>query len=89
MINGQEVLVINKEYFTSSNYKTNEQVTLTETSPYYIQIYTDSGKLIYSYKVEIVDPLNTVTIILIVVACVVVAVGVLLFFLLRKKMKVR
>ena len=89
VINGQEVLVINKEYFTSSNYKTNEQVTLTETSPYYIQIYTDSGKLIYSYKVEIVDPLNTVTIILIVVACVVVAVGVLLFFLLRKKMKVR
>lgn len=89
VINGQEVLVINKDYFTSANYKTNEQVTLTETSPYYIQIYTDSGKLIYSYKVEIVDPLNTVTIILIVVACVVVAVGVLLFFLLRKKMKVR
>lgn len=89
VINNNEVLILNKEYFESENYQTNVQVTLTETSPYFIQIYTDSGKLIYSYKVEIVDPLNTITIILIVVACVVVAVGVLLFLLLRKKMKVR
>lgn len=89
VINNKEVLIINKAYFESADYKTNEQIKLTETSPYYIQIYTENGKLIYSYKVEIVDPLNTITIILIVVACVVVAVGVLLFVLLRKKMKVR
>ena len=89
MINGRELVVLNKEFFEVENFETNISETLTETSPYYIQVYTDNGKLIYSYKVEIVDPLNTITIILIVVGCVVVAVGVLLFFLLRKKLRIK
>lgn len=89
MINGRELVVLNKEYFEVENFETNISETLTETSPYYIQVYTDNGKLIYSYKVEIVDPLNAITIILIVVGCVVVAVGVLLFFLLRKKLRIK
>ena len=88
-INGRELVVLNKEYFEVENFETNISETLTETSPYYIQVYTDNGKLIYSYKVEIVDPLNAITIILIVVGCVVVAVGVLLFFLLRKKLRIK
>ena len=88
-INGRELVVLNKEFFEVENFETNISETLTETSPYYIQVYTDNGKLIYSYKVEIVDPLNAITIILIVVGCVVVAVGVLLFFLLRKKLRIK
>ena len=56
---------------------------------HYIQVYTSSGKLVYSYQVRINKPMDTMTIIIIVVACVVVAAGVLIFVLLRKKMQVR
>ncbi len=66
-----------------------KEIPLSNIRSYYVQVYTNSGKLAYSYRVEITEPLNTVTIILIVVSCVVVLVGGLLFFLLRKKMKVR
>ena len=63
--------------------------SLKTVRPYYIQVYTDSGKLAYSYRVEIVEPLNTITIILIVVGCVVAVGGAIIFILLRKKMKIR
>jgi hypothetical protein len=66
-----------------------QEISLTNVRSYYIQVYTNSGKLAYSYRVEITEPLNTVTIILIVVSSVVVAGGALLFFLLRKRMKIR
>ncbi len=56
---------------------------------HYIQVYTSSGKLVYSYQVRIDRPMDTMTIIIIVVACVVVVAGVLIFVLLRKKMQVR
>lgn len=69
----------------------------TESAPYslgsvgehYIQVYTSSGKLVYSYHVKINEPLNTISIVLIVVSCVLVVAGLLTFFLLRKRMQVR
>lgn len=63
--------------------------TLNNVGEHYIQVYTSSGKLVYSYNVEITEPLNTISIILIVVSCVVVVAGLLIFFLLRKRMQVR
>lgn len=62
---------------------------LSSYGTHYIQVYTSTGKLVYSYQVKINEPLNTITIILIVVSCVVAAGGLLTFFLLRKKMQVR
>jgi hypothetical protein len=61
----------------------------TDVRSYSIQVFTSSGKLAYSYSVSIDEPLNTVTIVLIIVSSVVFVTGVLLFFILRKKMKVR
>ncbi len=89
MVNDEELLRINSEYFESEDFTENFIGKMSETGVYYIQVYTSSDKLIYSYKVEIVDPLNTVTIILIVVGCVAVVVGVVLFLLLRKKLRIR
>ena len=88
-INGTEVANLNKEYFENENYEANVTMTLKEVGVYYIQVYTSSDKLIYSHKAEIVAPLNTISIILIVVGSVVLVVGIVLFVLLRKKLKIR
>lgn len=85
MIDNKIIFEINKETATG----TDSPYTFGGVGTHYIQVYTSSGKLVYSYKVDIKEPLNTVTIILIVVSVVVVAVGLLIFFLLRKKLRVR
>ena len=72
--------------------KVRETYTLTladESQVYYIQILSQSGKLLYTYRAVKTAPLNTISIILIVVG-VIVAVGLtIMFVLLRKKMKIR
>ncbi|MGN0748800.1 MAG: hypothetical protein ACI4L1_03930 [Christensenellales bacterium] len=84
-INNKVIYEINETTVSGGN----EPYKLSGVGSYYIQVYTSSGKLVYSYRVNIKEPLNTVTIILIVVSVVVVAVGLLIFFLLRKKLRVR
>lgn len=73
----------------SSNNTESVPYTLGSVGEHYIQVYTSSGKLVYSYHVQINEPLNTVSIILIVVSCVLVVAGLLTFLLLRKRMQVR
>lgn len=73
----------------SSNSTETVPYTLGSVGEHYIQVYTSSGKLVYSYHVQINEPLNTVSIILIVVSCVLVVAGLLTFLLLRKRMQVR
>lgn len=73
----------------SSNNTESVPYTLGSVGEHYIQVYTSSGKLVYSYHVQINEPLNTVSIVLIVVSCVLVVAGLLTFFLLRKRMQVR
>ena len=73
----------------SSNSTESVPYTLGSVGEHYIQVYTSSGKLVYSYHVQINEPLNTVSIILIVVSCVLVVAGLLTFLLLRKRMQVR
>ena len=69
--------------------QTDNPHVISSVGDHFIQIYTSSGKLVYSYQVRIDKPMDTMTIIIIVVSVVVVAVGALIFFLLRKKMQVR
>ncbi len=71
-----------------NNYET-QSVTLTAKGTYNIDISTPSGMILTRYKVIKDDPINTVGIILIVIGSVALVTGVLLFFLLRNKMKVK
>ena len=82
---GNTIVEINEETLSSES----TPITITAKGTHYVQVYTNSGKLAYSYQVKIKAPLDTVSIVLIVVSCVVVVAGLLIFFLLRKKMKVR
>ena len=88
---GDCYVMINNQIISEVDENSNslQEITLSNVKPYYIQIYTDSGKLAYSYRVEIVEPLNTITIILIVTAVAVIITGGIFFFLLRRRMKVR
>ncbi len=67
----------------------NAGITITQSGTYYIQIYSTSNNLLYSYKVIKTDPLNTWAIIAIVIG--VLAVGVVIFITikLRKRLKVK
>ncbi len=82
---GNQVIPINAE----NSSPTVEEAPIKNAGTYFIQILTDSGRLLYSYKVIKVAPLSTLAIILIVVACVVVVGLVIVMILLRKKMKIR
>ncbi len=63
--------------------------TLTETHDYYVQIETDSGNVITSFRVNRAEPLNAMSIIVIVIVSVVVVVAIILFIKLRTKMRVK
>lgn len=65
------------------------EITLTTNDTYYIQIRSDSGMIISSFKVIKKAPLNTVSIILIVLACLIVVGGTTVFIILRTKVRVR
>ncbi|HIV00995.1 MAG TPA: hypothetical protein IAA62_00310 [Candidatus Caccopulliclostridium gallistercoris] len=82
---GNNIATINAE----NSSPTVEEITIDRAGTYFIQILTDSGRLLYSYKVIKTEPLSTLAIILIVVGCVVVVAVVVVMILLRKKMKVR
>ena len=56
---------------------------------YFVQVLTESGKVLYSYKVIKQDPLNTFSIIIIVVSVVFVVGLTVVIILLRKKMKIK
>ena len=66
-----------------------EVITLTQSGTYYIQVYTASGQLIYSYKVIKNDPLNAFAIIAIILG--VIALGTIIFITvkLRKRQRVK
>lgn len=82
---GSTIIEINEETLSQDG----EELKISTPGSHYIQVYTKSGKLVYSYNVNIDKPMDTVTIVLIVVGCVVAVGGTLTFVLLRKKLKVR
>lgn len=70
----------------------NETYTLRLTADseiYNIQVLSQSGKLLYSYRAIKTAPLNTISIILIVVGVVVAIALTFIFIRLRKKLKIR
>ena len=86
VVNGQIVYTINAENGTvvePQNFNYNEAGT------YIVQIQSASGNVLSSHRLTIDVPLNTAAIILIVVACVVVVGLVIMFIIMRTRMKVR
>lgn len=78
--------------YTSENIETlGESTTLQITSAgtYFIQVYTQSGHLLYSYKVSKTDPLNSFAIIAIVLGVLAVAAIIFITIKLRKRQKVK
>lgn len=79
-------------YYTAStiaNYGTNEVINILASGTYYIQLFTTSGHLLYSYKVIRTEPLNVFAIIAIVIGCIAAVAVVVIFILLRKRQKVK
>ena len=88
-ITGQKDLKLNSAALADNKIKSTYEIELTTKGTYFIQLYSESGTLLYSYRVVKNEPLNAVSIIVIVVACIVVVGLTLTFVLLRKKMKIR
>ena len=64
-------------------------ITITSSGVHYIQIYTASGHLLYSYKVEKTDPLNGFAIMAIVFGVIAVAAIIGITLALRKRQRVK
>lgn len=88
-ITGFADLVLTKEKLSSNELEEIYNLTITKAGNYYIEVTTLSGQLLYSSYVTKVEPLNTVSIIIIVAVVLVVGAGIVLFILLRKRMKIR
>ena len=79
-------------YFTAdrlANYKDTFTINIEETGTYYVQVYTMSGNLLYSYKVIRSEPLNTFAIIAIIFGCVAVVAIIIITISLRKRQRVK
>ena len=80
------------EYLIDSDSLANTELQtteLTQTNEYFIQLVTDSGNVVTSFRVNRAEPLNTLSIIIIVVVSVVVVVLIIIFIKLRTKMRVK
>ncbi|MDD4211722.1 MAG: hypothetical protein PHC46_05025, partial [Clostridia bacterium] len=84
-INDEESIIINAET-SSSNQITNYE--LLENDVYLIQLQTDSGNTVLSFKLIKKAPLNSVSIFLIIAAVLIVTFLTIVFIKLRTKMKV-
>jgi len=62
---------------------------LDKTNSYYIQIITDSGNVVLSFRVNRAEPLNAMAIIIIVVVVIVVVVLTIIFIKMRTRMRVK
>lgn len=91
-ITGMSDIVINQEYLdqlTESESNGVRTITLQEARTYYIQVFSEGGNLLYSYRVDKKEPLNTISIIIIIVASIAVVSLVVMFIVLRKRVKIR
>lgn len=74
---------------TINDYGATAKINIVKTGTYYIQIYSTSNNLLFSYKVIKAEPMNTWTIIAIVLGVVALAVIILITIKLRKRLKVK
>ena len=84
---GPNIYYINSE--TLPNYSEVQTFTLNAAGTWYIQVYTASGNLLYSYKVYKTEPLNAFSIIAIVIRIIVLIVIIIITIKLRKRQKVK
>ena len=88
-ISGMEDLVITKETLENGTLQELNEITLTQSREYFIEVTTLSGQLLFSSYINKTEPLNTVSIILIIVVSIVAIAGTIIFILMRKKMKIK
>lgn len=74
---------------TLSSYSTVDTVNIVASGTFFIQIYSASGQLLFSYKVIKTEPLNAFAIIAIIVGILGVGAVITITILLRKKQKVK
>ena len=88
-IDGYEDHYMSRQLLADGKLKSSYTVNIDKAGTYFIKLYTESGKLLYSYKVIKTEPLNAVSIILIIAVSVTAIVGLIVFIKLRKRMKIR
>ena len=91
---GDSYIVVgaNRYQFNSSTLSSYGEVAtfqIDSTGTWYIQVYSASGNLLYSYKVYKTEPLNAFSIIAIVIAVIVVIVIIIITIRLRKRQRVK
>jgi len=86
-IPGQTPIIVNAENLAQG--QENITVDITVVGTHYVQVYTMSGNLLFSYKVTRTEPLNVWAIIAIVISVVVVGVVIFITIKLRKRLKVK
>ena len=80
-----------REYNSSnlSTYSTIDTINIVASGTYFVQIYSASGQLLFSYKIIKTEPLNAFAIIAIIVGILGVGAVITITILLRKKQKVK
>lgn len=85
-INGLDPIWINSQ---TASTNTRTDIVINSIGDNWVSLYTADGQLINSYKVTRTEPLNTLSIILIVIGSVVAIALIVLFIILRRRIKVR
>ena len=88
-ISGMDDLYITQEALENGTLTELNEITLTSSREYFIEVTTLSGQLLFSSYINKTEPLNAISIILIVVVSIVVVAGTVVFFLLRRRMKIK
>ena len=82
-------MYITQELYNKGELTDSYELILDKTLAYYIEVTTLSGQLLYSSYIVRTEPLNAISIIIIIVASIVFVAFVVIFTLMRKKMKVK
>lgn len=88
-ISGNEDLYITQTLYESGLLEDAYELTLDKTLEYYIEVTTLSGQLLFSSYIVKTEPLNTISIIIIIVAAILFVAFVVVFTLVRKKMRIK
>ncbi len=86
-IPGQSPIVVNADTIAQGQETITADITVIGTN--YVQVYTMSGNLLFSYKVTRTEPLNVWAIIAIVIGVIIVGIVIFITIKLRKRLKVK
>lgn len=88
-ITGYDDMYITQEMLDNGELESSYVLVLEKTLDYYIEVTTLSGQLLFSSYIVKAEPLNTISIIIIVAVSIFIVAFVILFTLLRRKMKIK